>query len=148
MHWLPSPWNGLLVGANVTFSKSRANIHGMSDGRRVSRRIDLPHQSGTVGNLVLGWENDKLSLRLSANYKSSYLAEVLDIADGRRDIHADSQTFVDFTARYSVSKNLQFYFEAQNLTNEVYYTYTGSRRYNGQYEKYGPTYKLGMTFVY
>jgi len=148
LSWLPSPWNGLLVGANVTFSKSRARIEGMSGGRMVRRSIDLPHQSGTVGNLMLGWENDKLSLRLSANYKSSYLDEVIDIADSSHDIHADSQTFVDFSARYSVNRNLQFYFEAQNLTNEVYYTYTGSRRYNAQYEKYGPSYKLGMTYVF
>lgn len=148
MNWLPSPWNGLIVGANVTFSKSRAHIQGMADGHMVRRRIDLPHQSGTVGNLMLGWENDKLSLRLSANYKSSYLDEIVDIADRRRDIHADSQTFVDFSACYSVNKNLQFYFEAQNLTNEAYYTYAGSRRHNAQYEKYGPTYKLGMTFAY
>ena len=39
-------------------------------------------------------------------------------------------------------------FEAQNLTDESYFVYTGNRSYNGQYEEYGPTYKVGLTFTH
>ena len=141
---LPAPWNGLLAGANVTFSRSDASIEGQ--GRK--RDIDLPFQSDSVGNVMLGWENDKLSLRLSANYKSDYLYEVAAVDDKAHDLHVDDQTFVDFTARYFLTKNLQLSFEAQNLTDESYYMYTGSRSYNAQYEEYGPTYKLGLTFTH
>ena len=35
---------------------------------------------------MLGWENDKLSLRLSANYKSDYLSEVAGIGDKQHDL--------------------------------------------------------------
>jgi TonB-dependent receptor len=148
--WLPAPWNGLLVGANATFSRSDAEIKGFdaASGTNLKRSIDLPNQSDTVGNLMLGWENDTISLRLSANYKSDYLYELAPINDKAHDLHVDSQTFVDFSARYSLTKNLQVSFEAQNLTDESYFVYTGHRSYNGQYEEYGPTYKLGLTFTH
>ncbi|WP_434456300.1 TonB-dependent receptor [Stutzerimonas urumqiensis] len=148
--WLPAPWNGVLVGANATFSRSDASITGYSAdaGRTLERDIDLPNQSDRVGNLMLGWEDDRLSLRLSANYKSDYLAEVAGIDDAAHDLYADDQLFVDFSARYFLTKGLQLSFEAQNLTDESYYVYTGSRSYNAQYEEYGPTYKVGLTFTH
>lgn len=148
--WLPAPWNGLLLGANATFSRSDASISGLDadSGRELSRDIDLPFQSDTVGNLMLGWENDKLSLRLSANYKSDYLYEVAGIDDEQHDLHVDDQVFVDFSAGYFLTKELQLKFEAQNLTDESYYVYTGRNAYNAQYEEYGPTYKLGLTFTH
>ena len=141
---LPAPWNGLLMGANATFSRSDASIADKGG----ERDIDLPFQSDSVGNLMLGWENDKLSLRLSANYKSDYLYEVAAVDDEAHDLHVDDQTFVDFTARYFLTKDLQLSFEAQNLTDESYYVYTGRSAYNAQYEEYGPTYKLGLTFTH
>ncbi len=148
--WLPAPWNGLLLGANATFSRSDASIEGFdaASGRTLERDIDLPNQSDTVGNLMLGWENDTLSLRLSANYKSDYLFEVAPVGDRQHDLHVDAQTFVDFSARYFLTKELQLSFEAQNLTDEHYYVYTGRRSYNAQYEEYGPTYTLGLTFTH
>ena len=148
--WLPAPWNGLLLGANATFSRSDAEIEGFdaASGRNLKRSIDLPSQSDTVGNLMLGWENDKLSLRLSANYKSDYLYELAAINDAAHDLHVDSQTFVDFSANYALTKNLQLNFEAQNITDESYFVYTGHRPYNAQYEEYGPTFKLGLTFTH
>lgn len=148
--WLPAPWNGLLIGANSTFSRSDAEIKGFDAASGINRKrsIDLPNQSDTVGNLMLGWEDDTLSLRLSANYKSDYLFELASINDKAHDLHVDAQTFIDFSARYSLTKNLQVSFEAQNLTDEPYFVYTGHRSYNGQYEEYGPTYKLGLTFTH
>ena len=67
-----------------------------------------------------------LSLRLSANYKSDYLFEVAPVGDRQHDLHVDAQTFVDFSARYFLTKELQLSFEAQNLTDEHYYVYTGA----------------------
>ncbi|WP_394561800.1 TonB-dependent receptor [Aquipseudomonas alcaligenes] len=148
--WLPAPWNGLLLGANATFSRSDASISGFDadSGSYLERDIDLPFQSDTVGNLMLGWESDKLSLRLSANYKSDYLYEVAGIDDKQHDLHVDDQVFVDFSAGYFLTKELQLKFEAQNITDESYYVYTGRSSYNAQYEEYGPTYKLGLTFTH
>ncbi|KAA0696785.1 TonB-dependent receptor [Halopseudomonas laoshanensis] len=146
-NWLPSPWNGLLLNANSTFTRSKARIDQFDQdlGAQRGRTISLPGQSDVTGNLTLGWENDKLSLRLSSNYKSDYLDEVGDVLDERYDYQVDDQLFIDFSASYFLTESLQVFFEAQNLTDESYYVYTGSRRFNAQYEEYGPTYKVGLT---
>lgn len=148
--WLPSPWNGLILGANSTFSRSNASIKGVdaATGASLKRDIDLPNQSKTVGNLMLGWEDDKLSLRLSANYKSDYLYELAGVNDKAHDTYVDAQTFVDFSARYSLTKNLQLKFDAQNLTDQPYFMYSGNSRFNNQYEEYGPAYSLGLTYTH
>ena len=140
---LPAPWNGLLLGANFTISKSDASISSQGD----KRDIDLPYQSDRVGNAMIGWENDTLSLRLSANYKSSYLQEVAGPSDPQHDQFVDAQTYVDFTARYYITPRLRLNLDVQNITDEAYYVYTGSKAYNAQYEEYGPTFKLGITFT-
>lgn len=142
--WLPAPWNGVLLGANLTMSKSDADIQGQG----AKRSIDLPNQSETVGNLMLGWENDRFNMRVAANYKSSYLYEIGSVADKRQDQYVDDQLFVDFKAGYFITPQLQLTFEAQNLTDESYYVYTGRRNYNAQYEEYGPTYKVGLTLTH
>jgi TonB-dependent receptor len=144
LDWLPAPWNGVLLGANATFSKSDADIEGQGS----SRSIDLPNHSDTVGNLMVGWENDVFNMRLAANYKSEYLAEVSGIEDDAYDLYADEQMFLDFKAGYFITPNLQVTLEALNLTDESYFVYTGRSKYNAQYEEYGPTYKLGLTLTH
>ncbi|QXH48810.1 TonB-dependent receptor [Pseudomonas xanthosomatis] len=143
--WLPEPWDGLLVGANLTLSKSDATYQGATGAKR---HIDLPNQSDTVGNFMVGWENERLNLRLAANYKSGYLLELGAIDDKAHDQYADDQLHVDFKAGYFLTPELQLTFEAQNITDESYYVYSGHRRYNAQYEEYGPTYKLGLTLTH
>lgn len=141
--WLPSPWNGLLAGTNLTMSHSSARI----ENNGISRKIAMPNQSDVVGNLMVGWENDTVSLRLSANYKSDYLSAVANVDDRAHDTHVDDQMFVDLSMRYFLTKQLHISFDAQNLTNEHYYAYTGRHGFNSQYEQYGPSFKLGLTYT-
>ena len=142
--WLPAPWNGVLLGANLTLSKSDATI----EGQGAKRSIEMPNQSDTVGNFMVGWENDRFNMRVAANYKSSYLYEIGSIEDKRQDLIVDDQLFVDFKAGYFLTPDLQLTFEAQNITDESYYVYTGRHGYNAQYEEYGPTYKVGLTLTH
>lgn len=138
---LPAPWNGLLVSANATFTESEAEI----SGKGTKRDVSLPGQSDVTANLVLGYEMDRLSLRLSTNYKSKYLDEIKNVADKRFDLYVDDYTQVDFTASYYVTDDLQVFVQAINLNDAAFYKYTGSSKYNAQYEEYGTTWKLGVT---
>ncbi|HSC67938.1 MAG TPA: TonB-dependent receptor [Cellvibrio sp.] len=144
---LPAPWNGLLIGGNATFTDSTAEIGGYDDGEFIARDISMPSQSDTSANLMLGYESEVLSMRLSANYKSSYLLEVSDPLDKDYDAYVDDQMQLDFSLRYFLTDAIKLHFEALNLTDEVYYTYVKDTQYNTQYEAYGPTYKLGITFM-
>lgn len=144
---LPAPWDGLLMGANATFVDSSAKIGGYDDGEFIAREIPLPSQSDTSANLMVGYESDRISMRLSANYKSNYLLEVLDPLVANYDAYVDDQVQLDFSLRYYLTESIKVHFEALNLTDEVYYSYVNQRNYNAQYERYGATYKLGVTFM-
>ena len=143
---LPAPFNGMLIGANATFVDSTAEIEAYDEdaGRSVSRDIALPSQSDVTGNLVLGYEDKQLSLRLAANYTGKFLQEVSDPLDKRYDIYTDDHIQLDFTGHYFLTEELQLTFEAININDEPFYAYTGREQFNAQYEEYGPTYKLGL----
>jgi TonB-dependent receptor len=141
---LPAPWNGLIVGANATFVKSKARIGGYDEGEWRSRRIALPSQSDRTVNLSLGWEGHGVSTRLALNHKSAYLLEVGDVFDADKDLKVDAQSQLDFGIRYQLSKRLELSFEALNLANARYYVYQSERARNAQYEQYGRSYKLGL----
>jgi outer membrane receptor protein involved in Fe transport len=111
------------------------------------RDIPMPSQSDTSANLMLGYESDSISMRLSANYKSSYLLEVLEPMEADYDAYIDDQMQLDFSLRYYLTESIKVHFEALNLTDEVYYSYVKDSKYNAQYESYGVTYKLGITFM-
>lgn len=144
---LPSPWDGLLIGGNATFVDSTAEIGGYDDGEFAARDIPMPSQSDTSANFMIGYESDSISMRLSANYKSNYLLEVLEPMDADYDAYVDDQMQLDFSVRYYLTDSIKLHFEALNLTDEVYYSYVKDTKYNAQYESYGATYKLGITFM-
>lgn len=144
---LPSPWNGLLIGGNATFVDSTAEIGGYDDGEFIARDIPMPSQSDTSANFMIGYESDSISMRLSANYKSNYLLEVNEPMEADYDAYVDDQMQLDFSLRYYVTDSIKLHFEALNLIDEVYYTYVKDTQYNAQYESYGATYKLGITFM-
>lgn len=145
---LPSPWDGLLIGGNATFVDSSAEIGGYDDSEFIARDIPMPSQSDLSANFMLGYESDVMSMRLSANYKSNYLIEVSDPMDAVKDTYVDDQMQLDFSLRYYLSDSIKLHFEALNLTDEVYYSYVKDANYNSQYESYGATYKLGITFMH
>ena len=140
MAMLPAPFDGLLLAANITYTDSEAELQ---EGRKIS----LPNQSDVTGNLVFGYEKNGLSLRLAANYKSEYLMEVGKTESKAEDIYQSDQTQLDFSAAYDITGQLKVNFSIANITDEPYYTYQGSEQYNAQYEDYGPTYRLGLTFT-
>ncbi len=144
---LPAPWNGLLIGGNATFVDSSAEIGGYDDGEFIARDIPMPSQSDTSANVMIGYESDLISMRLSANYKSNYLLEVLEPMESTYDAYVDDQMQLDFSLRYFLTDTIKVHFEVLNLTDEVYYSYVKDTQYNAQYESYGATYKLGITFM-
>ena len=141
---LPAPFNGLIIGANASFVRSKARIGGYEDGAWKTREISLPSQSDRSFNLSLGWEGHGFSTRLAMNQQSSYLIEVGDVLDAAKDLRVDGQKRLDFSLKYAPSKQLEFSLEAANLTNEPYYVYQATPTQNAQYERYGRSIKIGV----
>ena len=134
----------LLVSTNLTITGSDADLDWLDDGKWQQRSTPLPSQSDRTANLALGYESDKLSVRLAANYKSAYLAEVGDLTDSAYDVFADDHLQLDFSSKYKINSGIQLYFNVVNLNDEPYYAYTGRQAYNFQYETYGRTFVLGL----
>jgi TonB-dependent receptor len=141
---LPAPWNGLVVGANGSFVRSRATIGGYDGGVYTERRIALPSQSDRSINLSLGWESPAFAARLALNHKSPYLLEVGDVLDASQDRRVDTQNQLDASMRIRLAKGLDLHLEALNLSNERYYVYQGDKAHNVQYERYGRAYKVSV----
>ncbi|MET0518872.1 MAG: TonB-dependent receptor, partial [Burkholderiaceae bacterium] len=140
LRMLPGMLSGLLVGANASFTHSSADIgrYDTAAAGRLSRSIQLPGQSDTSFNLMLGYEAGALSTRLALNQKSKYLLDLgSDILDPTQDRIVARQRQIDFSLVYKISKAVQLSFEGINLNNEHYYTYLGSPARNVQYEQYG-----------
>ncbi len=138
--------SGFLLSANATWSDSEATISYLDDGESFTRELVMPSQSDFTGNFSLGYETGKFSARIAANYKSEYLLEVTDAEDEQGDVFIDSQLSLDLLARWNISEGTQVFVQAVNLGDEPYYAYIGNSRYNNQYEEYGPTYRLGISF--
>lgn len=124
-------WNktfdsGLLLGANGTL---------------VDADDALPNQSDVIANVMLGYENNKISTRLSTSYKS----KTFQFNENDVSVYESAHTQVDFSSKYYFSDTIQFYFNASNLTDEPMYIYHGNKQYNYQYEQYGRTFELGFT---
>jgi TonB-dependent receptor len=141
LEWLSYPFNKTLVGANATFTESSADISSLGQ----SRNIMLPSQAERVGNAFVGWQDSKFSVRLSANYNSGFLAEVGSIENDQNDLTTDSSVFVDLSASYFITPKMQITFDAQNITDEVFYVSQNRNNFNAQYEEYGPTYRVSFT---
>ncbi len=144
LRMLPSPWNGLIVGANATFVNSKAQVSGYKDGVLQSRQLALPSQSDRTVNLSLGWERKGFGARLALNNKSAYLLEVGDVLNASKDQWVDAQTQVDFSAHYDITPKVSVSFEALNLNDSAYYVYAGRRALNSQYERYGRSFKISL----
>ncbi|KPH61966.1 TonB-dependent receptor [Pseudoalteromonas porphyrae] len=127
LNWNKTFKSGFLLGANGTF---------------INADDKLPNQADTVANVLIGFENNTISTRLSASYKSkSFQFDDADMA-----VYEDSHMQLDLSSKYYFSDNINVYFNATNLTDEPLYLYHSDKRYNYQYESYGRTFELGFTF--
>ena len=133
---LPSPFDGLLVGFNYTYTDAEGDIN--------QRSIPLPAASEHNYNAMLGYEKGPLSIRFTASYRDEYLDELGGSAD--EDRYVKDHTQFDMTASYRVTDNVRVYAQLVNLGDEPYIAFQqgpgGDRLL--QYEEYSWTGKLGV----
>lgn len=142
LSWAQAFDNGLLLRANATFTDSEASL-GLGPDAERSDKTPLPLQSDLVANFIVGYERDAFSLRLSTSFRGERLDEV-NTEDAALDKYEDDHMQVDLSAGYSFANGVKLSFSGVNLTNEPMYFHNSG--YNNQYEEYGPTYVLGLTY--
>lgn len=142
---LPGFWGGLFVAGNLTVQHSESKVPLLRPGET----LPLIDQPDRIANLSLGWENERFTFRVAANYR-----------DEQVDVYA-SQPFLDeilapwfsydVNMRWNIGSNWQIYLDAVNLDARKDATrYRGDA--NGTFASdeavndFGPSYALGVRY--
>ncbi len=139
LNFLPGFLRNLTVYGNYTYTDSKTD--GIAD-----REDGLP-LAGAVKNMFngsLAYESSKLSIRASLNFADDYIFEYGD--DTFTDVFYDEQLFVDLNASYRITKNLQIFAEAKNLTNQELRFYQGTKHQTMQAEFYNYNWNAGLKY--
>ena len=134
---LPSPWDGLGLYANYTFSSSDADFPDRPS-------TNLQGQAENVGNLAVSYEKYGFTTRLSANFNSEYILVVGE--EAAKDLWIDDHLQFDFLARYQITEKFSVYLEMINLGDEPFRVYEGSPDRPIQEEYYGWWGTIGFRF--
>jgi TonB-dependent receptor len=107
--FLPSPFDGLGIYANYTFSDSSATFPSHSGSST------LPGQSRNVGNLAASYEKGGFFGRVSVNFHGSYV-DVVGTSN-LFDRYYDHHTQVDVSVNQKITKNVRLYANGLNLND-------------------------------
>lgn len=129
--------SGFLAGFNATVLDTELKL-----SERAGETFSLPDAAEQSGNIYVGYENEKLSARLSLTERGKYLTEVGDTPVF--DLYVAPHTQLDLTGSYRFSEKFELVAELTNLTDEALELYQGSKAYTFQFEEYGPTFAIGF----
>jgi TonB-dependent receptor len=139
------PW-GRFMGlyANYTFTDS--SIDGLPIDGRENEDLPLPGTSKHTLNASLSFDTERASIRGSMNLQDDFIdpGEVGDSAF--YDRYYDRQITVDANASFQVSPTLQFFIEANNLTNQPLRYYQGISSRLMQEEFYSRRFQAGLKY--
>lgn len=128
---------GFLAGFNATVLDTELEL-----SERPGEEFELPDAAEQSGNIYVGYENERVSARLSLTQRDKYLTEVGDTPVF--DLYVAPHTQLDLTASYRFSDAFELVAELTNLTDEALELYQGSKAYTYQFEEYGPTFAVGF----
>jgi TonB-dependent receptor len=109
LRFLPSPFNGIGVYANYTFTDSTATFPNHAGSST------LPGQSKHIGNVAASYEKAGFSGRVSVNFHGSYIDIVG--ADNTQDRFYDSNSQLDVSFAQKLTRNLRLYANGLNLND-------------------------------
>jgi len=156
LRFLPSPWNGILIGANFTIMESKTFYPLFDIGRDPEtgyayvidtvRAGPMPGQAEKLANVSIGYERKSFSARLSMVYQGESLAVV-----GTRtelDGYTDKLFRMDLAIQQKFGKRWSLYVNVNNMTNSADKSYLGNKKYPTAEEYFGMTADLGLRFKF
>ncbi|HRN61143.1 MAG TPA: TonB-dependent receptor, partial [Luteimonas sp.] len=142
LSFLPSPFDGFSVGANLTFVDSEAE--GLPER---TDKVPLMSQSDRVASAQIAYEKYGFSARLAYTYRSAMLDEVHeDDPDG--DIYWDSLKQWDIKFGYEINPRWSVFLEGSNLNDAAMRAYVGRRERTMEREIYGWSARMGVQFKF
>ncbi|MBT9471058.1 MAG: TonB-dependent receptor [Pseudomonadota bacterium] len=138
--FLPEPFDGLGVNFNMTFVSGDTQVPGRSDD------VPLFLQSKRVASAQIYYEKFGFSGRVAYTYHSKYL-ELVGTTEND-DIYWGKQGSLSARAAYNVTKQFQVFVEGNNLNDELDYRYARTRSRMVEAERYGRSYRFGLSYTY
>ncbi len=146
LKFLPGLLSHTGVLLNATFVKS--SIQYLNSAGAVVATGDITGLSRRSYNATFYYEDDRLSARISAAYRSKYFTRYPGQEAGT-DFDGTNSTFnLDMSAQYSINKNLKLTFEAINLTDQFQDQFNDSSNRVSFYHHTGREFLLGVRFSY
>lgn len=114
----------------------------------------IPGYSKYTAQGTVYYDKDGFQARLSATYRSKFLAEVTGFGQGRALRMAKGETVMDGQISYEFQEGSQLQgmtimLQGYNLTNEPFSTYgKGDERLVERFEDYGSRYLLGVSYKF
>lgn len=130
---------------NITFVDSKITYLNAAGG--VTARDNLAGLSDLSWNATLYYEDDRLSARVSAAYRSDYLTTIPG-RDGNVSESTAETLNIDMSASFAVNDNWKLTFEGLNLTDEVNDQYLDPDNRSSFYHHYGRQFMLGFRYTY
>ncbi len=165
LSFLPAPFNGIVLGANLTRLWSKTYIPKYDPveieivGREQIFHYDtvgylyesvLPDQVELAGNLMLGYDYGGFSCRFSLVAQSASLrsmgTELLNIEKFKQ--YSDAYVRLDASASQKVGDHLKLYLNVANLTGESELRYTYDPQYWTSDNRYGVSFDLGVEYKF
>jgi TonB-dependent receptor len=157
---LPEWMGGFGIRATATLNESEVTKPAV--GSIPARKLRLPGTSDEVYNFAVYYEKYGASLQLSYQKRSLWLDSFADDLADAGDTYWAADDELDFSARYSVNKNFEIYFDATNLLNNSGRRFsepgnllsaTGipsafSNRQTIEWESFGRRYAAGVRFSF
>ncbi|MCA0910825.1 TonB-dependent receptor [Qipengyuania gaetbuli] len=142
---------GFGVQSSASYTDSKLDVT-LSNGDTFN--VDTPGLSKWVVNSTVYYENSGFEARVSHRYRTGFLAEFIGISASRsfRQTYAESIFDAQIGYRFQEGTSLDglaFTLQALNLTNEPFINYTdGNREFVVDYEEYGRTYLVGVSYKF
>ena len=131
-------WGGFGLQANYAYQDSSTDVIP-----GVTGTLNLPYLSKHTVNVIPYFEKGPFQARVSYNYRSSYF-RALSRLNSLDSVAPYSQ--LDASASLALTKNISLTVNAQNLLDETYIQYNGTRDRPSAFYKNGRTFIGSVTF--
>jgi TonB-dependent receptor len=147
--FLPGALAGLGLTANATFTRSEVQaptLHPVTGLASGFRKTKLPGQSGRSYNAAIFYEARGFNIRLAYNTRTDYLQSISIAGGADDDTWWEGRSQLDLTSTYRLTRRIQLFLEARNLTDTKGVRYDGVRERIQEVEKFGAIYFAGVRF--
>ncbi|MEO8364902.1 MAG: TonB-dependent receptor [Pseudoxanthomonas sp.] len=144
--------DGFGVVASASFTDSNIKIRDPESATSVGGGdISLPGLSDRVYNLTAYYERNGFEARISQRKRSDYIGEIGNFAGNRTLRYVVGESITDAQVSYAFGDNtslagLSLLLQVNNLTNEAYQTYAGTKDRPLEHVEWGRTILFGMNY--